>query len=559
MATKDHFDYVVIGSGFGGSVSSLRLVEKGYRVLTVEKGRRFRDTDYPATNKNLKKWLWFPLFNCRGPMKMHFLRHVGIFSGVGVGGGSIIYANTLPLPPRNFFKAPSWKHLADWETELKPSYELARSMLGAQPQKYTTASDRVLLEVAEDLGKADQFSKPWVSVYQGEPGLTVSDPYFSGKGPERTGCIQCGRCMLGCPHGAKNSLDKNYLWLAEKLGLKLRPDTEVMAVFPLASDGYMVEMRKRTGWMRYRTQRIFTRNIVFAGGVTGTVPLLLKLRLHANQLPLLSRRLGEGVRTNNEALIGVVSVKKNVDFSQGMAITSILHTDEHSHVEPVRYNRGSNLFRALMAPHSPQGNLALRLAGVLRNLIRYRKRWWKSLFIRDFSANTIILLFMRSLEGTMSFDLSRNPLFFFRRHLVSRVIKGAAPTCFIPEASEIAQRVAQKTDGIVTNMFTETLFGTPTTAHILGGCCMGTDSSQGVIDHRHRVFGYRGLFVIDGSALSANPGVNPSLTITALAERAMSFIEAKEDLEEVPVNKEQPDPVFTRGEPPPAEPPPAEV
>ena len=526
----DHFDcdFLVAGSGFGGAVASLRLVEKGYRVITVEKGRRFRAADFPERNQQVSRYLWLPALGWLGPFKMTFFRHVGIFSGVGFGGGSLVYANTLPIPGDGFFQSPSWSHLCNWKEELAPWYERARRYLGATPQKYTTAADRIMQEVAGDMGIAEGPGRPWVSVYQGEPDKLVPDPYFGGEGPDRRGCNQCGRCMLGCPHNAKNSLDKNYLWLAEKKGLGVRTGTEVVGVRPLPGGGYRVTLRQRRGWLRYQTTELRARRVIFAGGVLGTVPLLTRLKADPRHLPLLSDRLGERVRTNNESLIGVISVEDGVDYSKGVTITSILNTDEHSHVEPVRQAAGSDLFKYLMAPHGPGRNAFHSVVKIVRSLLVDRSRWLRVLRLPDFSKNTIILLYMRSLEGTLQFRPGRSLLTGFRRGLVSRVENGEAPTAHIPEATEIARRVARKVNGVMGSLATESVFDMPTTAHILGGCSMGADIDEGVIDHRHEVFGYPGLYVIDGSAISANPGVNPSLTITALAERAMSFIPAKE-------------------------------
>lgn len=527
------YDYVVVGSGFGGSVASLRLVRKGYKVLTIEQGRRFQAEDFPRTNRRINKWLWFPLLGWRGPFRMAFFRHVGIFSGVGVGGGSLVYASTLPVPGDGFFSTGSWARLRNWKKELEPWYQTARRMLGAAPQKYDTTADQVMRSVAKDMGIEESFERPWVSVFQGEPDVTVPDPYFDGEGPERRGCNQCARCMLGCPNNAKNTLDKNYLWLAEKAGLEIRPDTCVTGIRPLPGAGYAIESQG-TGWRGRRAAPIRARGVVLAGGVLGTLKLLLRMQQKPRYLPRLSPRLGESIRTNNESLIGVVSLRKDMEFASGVTITSILKTDEHSHVEPVRFNPGSNLFRAFMSPHAPGRTLPVRLARGLLCFMRQPHLWWRSLFIRDFATRSIVLLYMRSLEGTLRFRLGRHPLPGFRRILKTSVTAGAAPTSFMQEATDLARRVAARTGGIVASMFTETLLNIPTTAHILGGCCMGTSADDGVIDHRHRVFGYDDLYVVDGSAVSANPGVNPSLTITAMAERAMDYIPARaaRDLEE---------------------------
>ncbi|MCE9667946.1 GMC oxidoreductase [Myxococcus stipitatus] len=516
-------DWLIIGSGFGGSVSALRLVEKGYRVVMLEKGRRLGASDFPKTNWDLRRWLWMPGLGWRGLFKMTFFRHVTVLSGVGVGGGSLVYANTLPIPKDDFFAAESWGHLAKWKEELSPHYATARRMLGANVNPRRTFPDEVLEEVGRDIDRPD-FQPSTVAVYFGEPGVTVKDPYFGGEGPERTGCIACGGCMLGCRHGAKNTLDTNYLYLAEKRGLTLHADTEVTWVRPLPEGGYEVQARRGTGRFFRETLRFTARNVIFAGGVLGTLDLLLRLKERPEGLPGLSPRLGDGVRTNSEALIGVVSGRPEPDLSQGIAIGSILHTDDRSHLEPVRYSAGSGFFRLLMAPQVSGATMLSRLAKLVGILGRHPWRFLKAWFVPDFARRTMILLYMRTQEGALRMRRGRGLLTALRRGLVTGLQSGAAPTSNIPEAADLARRVAGKMDGYPMTMVSETLAGIPTTAHILGGCCMGDSPETGVIDSHHRVFGYAGLYVIDGSAISANPGVNPSLTITALAERAMTFI-----------------------------------
>ena len=510
------WDYAIVGSGFGGSVSALRLVEKGYRALVLEKGRRFGAEDFPRSNWNLPRWLWLPALGFRGIFKMTFLRHVTVLSGVGVGGGSLVYANTLPTPKDEFFASPSWGHLADWRAELAPHYATALRMLGAAQYPHETYSDQVLREIAKDIGRPDQFAPARVAVYFGEPGKTVPDPYLGGEGPDRTGCIECGACMTGCRHNAKNTLDKNYLWLAEKRGVRIEADTEVTWVRELPGGGYRIDATTGAGWFGKRKRSFTTRNVIFAGGVLGTVPLLLKLKASPEGLPRLSEGVGAFVRTNSEALIGVTT-RADRDLSEGIAITSVLHTDEHSHLEPVRYAKGSGFFRLLMAPHVPGKSAPVRLLRVLGALARNPIRFLRAYFVDDWAKRTMILLYMRTLEGHL--QLRRGAL-----GLATAVAAGPAPSAAIPEATELARRVEKKIDGYAGSLLTETILGTPTTAHILGGACMGASAEDGVIDHRHRVFGYDGLYVIDGSAISSNPGVNPALTITALAERAMSFI-----------------------------------
>ncbi|MBM7117934.1 GMC oxidoreductase [Archangium primigenium] len=521
-------DWLIIGSGFGGSVSALRLTEKGYRVVLLEKGRRLAGEDFPKTNWDLKKWLWMPWLGWRGLFKMTLFRHVTVLSGVGVGGGSLVYANTLPLPKDAFFQAPSWGGLAKWREELAPHYATARRMLGATVNPLRTLPDDILQQVGKELGRED-FQPATVSVYFGTPGQTVPDPYFGGEGPARTGCTACGGCMTGCRHNAKNSLDKNYLYLAEKRGLRLHADTEVTWVRPLPEGGYEVQALEGTT-RRSRQARTFTaRQVVFAGGVLGSVELLLKLKASADGLPRLSDRLGDGVRTNSEALIGVVAGKRfaDQDLSKGIAIGSILHTDAHSHLEPVRYADGSDFFRALMAPHVGGATALSRLAGLVGLFLRHPLKALRPWFTRGFARRSMILLYMRTLDGHLRMRRGRGVLTGGRSGLMTALQAGPAPTAHMPEATDLARRVADKLEGLPMTLASETLMGIPTTAHILGGCCMGDSPETGVIDSQHRLFGYPGLYVIDGSAISANPGVNPSLTITALAERAMSFVPAR--------------------------------
>jgi cholesterol oxidase len=506
------WDYVVVGSGFGGSVSALRLVEKGYRVLLLEKGRRLGADDFPKSNWNLKRWLWMPQLGWRGLFQMTFLRHVTVLSGVGVGGGSLVYANTLPVPKDDFFANPSWGKLADWKRELAPHYKTALRMLGAVENPNLTYADEVIRELGKELGRESSFERARVAVFFGEAGKTVPDPYFGGDGPERAGCQQCGACMIGCPHNAKNTLDKNYLWLAEKRGLRIEPDTEVTWVKQV-DGGYELTAMQHKKQVTYSA-----RKVVFSGGVLGTVPLLLKLKDSSDGLPELSSRVGDFVRTNSESLLGVVSTRKDRDYSKGIAIGSILHTDDHSHLEPVRYPAGSGFFRTLGVPQAGGSNAALRLGRAFGVMFKHPVKFLRTTFVGDWAKSTMILLYMRTLEGHLSLRLKGGG------GLTTRLADGPAPTADIPEAAELARRVGEKIEGFPQSMVSDLALGTPTTAHILGGACMGDSAETGAIDARHQLYGYDGLYVIDGSAISANPGVNPSLTITALAERAMSLI-----------------------------------
>jgi cholesterol oxidase len=507
------WDVVVVGSGFGGSVSALRLAERGLRVLVVEKGQRHTAETLPERSTQLKRWLWAPAVGFRGPFKVTVLRHVTILSGVGVGGGSLVYANTLPVPTDAFFQHGSWAGLREWRTELAPHYATAQRMLGAAEVPFVTTPDRVLREVAAELGRPEAWRPTRVGVWFGEPGVKVADPYFGGEGPPRVGCIRCGGCMLGCRHGAKNSLDQNYLWLAERRGVTVRPDTEVLSVRPRPEGGYRLELRPTGSWFG-RSELIDADRVVFSGGVLGTVDLLLRMK--QDGLPGLSPRVGDGVRTNSESLIAVVS-DRDEDLSHGVAIGSIVHTDERSHLEPVRYGAGqANAWKAVLGPHAPGATLPARLRSAARLVGQDPRLVLRVMRQPDLAKSAMILLYMRASDGTLS--LRRGPL-----GLTTTLQAGATPPqAFMDEATDLARRVEKRIGGISVSLVPELLLGTPSTAHILGGACIGRTADDGVIDADHRVFGYDGLFVADGSAVSANPGVNPSLTITAMAERMVA-------------------------------------
>lgn len=497
----------------------MRLIEKGYTVLMLEKGSELKAKDFPKTNWDLRRYMWLPVLGFRGLFKMTFFRHVTILSGVGVGGGSLGYACTHPVPNDDFFAADSWAHMADWKTELEPHYAEAKRMLGVTRTPMLTAPDTILKKMAADNGQPEAFHSTDVAIYFGQEGKKHPDPFFSGKGPERTGCKRCGGCMLGCQHGAKNTLDKNYLHFARNNGLELKADTEVVRVQPHAT-GYRLTAKQGTRWSR--TQVEFTAsNVIFAGGVLGTVDLLLKMKDDPEGLPKLSDRVGYGVRTNNEALIGVISSKSDVDLSKGIAIGSIYQTDNKSHIEPVRYPKGSGLFRLLMAPHVGGSNALARLANLVGVCLRHPIKVFRAITVSDHASRTSILLYMRTCESTLR--LKRT----WWGGMGTTTDIGESPTASIPEATALAEQFAGHTDGIPFSMVTETLLNIPTTAHILGGCCIGDCAETGVIDAEQRVYGYPGLYVMDGSAISANPGVNPSLTIVAMTERVLAKITAK--------------------------------
>ena len=525
--SAQHYDWVIVGSGFGGSVSAHRLTQKGYKVLVIEKGRRFELEDFPKTNWDLKRWMWNPALGLKGIFKMSFLKHMTVLHGVGVGGGSLVYANTLPTPKSEFFQSGSWGPLAEWEAELAPHYETAKRMLGATPNPLMTKGDYVMKEIAQDMGREEHFHPTEVAVFFGEANKKVPDPFFEGEGPDRVGCTFCGACMTGCRVGAKNTLDKNYLYLAEKHGAEVRPETEVTKVRPREGGGYVVETKASFG--RSRAAEVSADRVILAGGVMGTMPLLLQMKEDPTGLPQLSDRVGDFVRSNSEALFAVISPDKGANFSKGVAITSILHTDEHSHIEPVRYGAGSGFFRTMLSVHSPGPTVLARIWGAMLAFARRPVRWTRALFVSDLAKQSQVLLYMRTLEGTLRMRLGREIRTGFRRGLVTEIDDPSqAPSAFIDEATELANKFADKVDGVPATLITEALLGVPSTAHILGGACMGASEETGVINAKHEVFNYPGLYVIDGSAISANPGVNPSLTITTLAERAMSLIPAKQ-------------------------------
>ncbi|MGB3454010.1 MAG: GMC oxidoreductase [Moheibacter sp.] len=518
------YDYVIIGSGFGGSVSALRLAEKGYSVLVIEKGKRLTAKDFPKTNWNLRKWLWEPKIGLKGLFKITFFRHVAVLSGVGVGGGSLVYANTLPIPKSEFFTSGNWKGLADWENELKPFYETAKRMLGATTHPYESQSETAMKELSKRLGIPNAYSPTDVAVYFGEEGKTVRDPYFEGEGPDRTGCNQCGGCMLGCRFDAKNTLDKNYLYLAEKKGVEILAEKLVTDVHPInedGSEGYEISYKNSLAYFP-KKGKVSTKHVVFAGGVLGTVNLLLKLK--ETSLPNLSEKVGEGIRTNSESLIGVTSFKKDAEFSKGIAIGSIVEIDGSRHLEPVKYSAGSGAWRLLMAPMVSGSNVFVRFFKMFKDLITDPIRNFKAFTIDDWSKRSQILLYMESIDSTLKFK--RNIF----GGMKSKLSEGPGPTAFNPKAQELAREVEKIIDGKAMTLATETLLGIPTTAHILGGACMGKGAAEGVIDKNNFVFNYKNMMVCDGSMISANPGVNPSLSITAITERAMSLIPEKKSV-----------------------------
>ena len=512
----DDYDVVVVGSGFGGSVTALRLTEKGYRVAVLEAGRRFTRETLPRSSWDLRAFLWAPAFGLHGMQRITWLKDVVILSGAGVGGGSLVYANTLYTPPPAFFRDPQWGHITDWESELAPHYEQATRMLGVVENPTRTPSDDVVRKVAEDMGVGHTYHPTPVGVFFGEPGRTVPDPYFGGAGPERTGCTECGDCMVGCRVGAKNRLDANYLHLAEGAGAVVVPDTTVTEVRPREGGGYDV-LAVPTG-RRGPVRTVRAGQVVLAAGALGTQRLLQEMK-HRKVLPNLSDRLGELTRTNSEALLGAMTDARKVEgagFSQGVAITSSFHPDADTHIEPVRYGRGSNAMGLLTTLLVDGGGRAPRPLRFLLQALRHPGLLARSVSNRRWSERTIIALVMQSVDNSITVRRTR------RGRLTSRPGHGPANPTWIPVGHEAVRRMADEIGGHPGGTLGDVV-NVPMTAHILGGCVIGDSPATGVIDPYHRVYGHEGLSVVDGAALSANLGVNPSLSITAQAERAMSL------------------------------------
>jgi cholesterol oxidase len=525
------FDWLVIGSGFGGSVSALRLSEKGYTVGVLECGRRFADDEFPKSTSDFRRYFWRPKLGMKGIFRLTTFRDVSVVSGCGVGGGSLGYANTLYVPPKAFFEDSQWSGMADWEQDLAPHYSEAQRMLGVVQNPHDDPADQLLRELGEELGVSDTYQKTPVGIFFGAPGqegTTVADPFFGGEGPERTGCQLCGRCMVGCPHGAKNTLVKNYLYLAERRGAKVMPERTVIDIRPLGkgdgSDGYEVESVRSGAWLRKdrRVQR--ARGVVVSAGPLGTNTLLQRCRLNGS-LPAISERLGELVRTNSEAIL-TVTVPEDYpdDLTKRVAITSSIYPDPHTHIETVSYGNDGDSMRMLYTLMVGDGTRLTRPLKLLGQIMLHPKRLMQVLFAKHWSRRTIILLVMQTLDNAMALRPRRGPfgtLWLSTEQDPERPI----PT-FIPVANEAAAWLAKRTGGIPQSALTEALFNIPTTAHILGGAVIASDPSRGVVDAHQRVFNYENLLVCDGSAIPANVGVNPSLTITALAEHAMSHVPA---------------------------------
>jgi cholesterol oxidase len=523
---RHDYDWLVIGSGFGGSVSALRLAEKGYRVAVVECGRRFGDDDFAKSAWNLRRYFWSPRLGLRGILRMTLFKHVFIVSGNGVGGGSLGYANTLYRARPAFFSDPQWDGLADWEPELRPHYETAERMLGVTEYEGMTAADELLREYAGEIGVADTFAQTQVGVFFGEPGKQVPDPYFGGEGPPRSGCIHCGSCMVGCRHGAKNTLVKNYLWFAERLGVEVLPEREATEIRPLGaadgSDGYEVATVHPGAWLRRQPRTFTARGVVVAAGALGTNQLLATCR-HIGALPRLSARIGHLVRTNSESIQAVTAPDDGRDFARSVAITSSIYPDPDTHIEVVTYGRAGDAMSRLFTTMTGPGTRATRPLKWIAAMLRHPLRTARLLWPVKWSQRTVILLVMQSLDTAMRLRPKRRLLRRGVRLHTEQDPQRPNPI-YLPAAERAARWFAERTGGVPQSALSESVLNVPTTAHILGGAVIGADPATGVVDAHHRSFGYVNLLVCDGAAVPANPGVNPSLTITALAERAMSFV-----------------------------------
>jgi cholesterol oxidase len=520
------FDWLVVGSGFGGSVSALRLSEKGYSVGVLECGRRFADDEFPSSTADLRRYFWRPQLGMKGIFRLTTFKDVSVVSGCGVGGGSLGYANTLYVPPRPFFEDRQWSEMEDWESALAPHYAEAQRMLGVVENPYEDPADQLLRELGEEMGVGDTYKRTPVGIYFGTAGETVSDPFFGGEGPDRSGCLLCGRCMVGCPHGAKNTLVKNYLYLAEKRGADVMPERTVIDIRPLGaadgSDGYEVESVRSGAWLRKERRIQRARGVVVSAGPLGTNRLLQRCRL-SGSLPRLSARLGELVRTNSESILTVtVPADYPDDLIKRVAISSSIYPDPNTHIETVTYGDDGDSMRMLYTLLVGEGTRVTRPLKLLVQILLHPGRLAKVLFPKHWSRRTIIILVMQTLDNAIALRPRKGPFGSFWLQ-TEQDPERPNPT-FIPVANKAAEWFAKRTGGIAQSALTEALFNIPTTAHILGGAVIAPDPGRGVVDGGQRAYGYERLLVCDGSAIPANVGVNPSLTITALAEHAMSQV-----------------------------------
>ena len=534
------YDYIIIGSGFGGSVSAMRLTEKGYSVLVLEKGKRFEDKDFAKSNWQFWKYLWLPALRAHGILQVSIFKGAMVLHGAGVGGGSLGYANVLEVPSDETFATPAWNQNMEWGEVLNPHYETAKRMLGVTRNPKLWTADHLLKQMADEICMGHTFRATDVGAYFGEAGVTVADPYFGGEGPARAGCQHCGGCMVGCRYNAKNTLPKNYLYFAEKKGAGIKSEVEVIDVRPLTTDDgqlmvngrssvvtdsrYEVTYQSSTSLLK-RKQTVYAKNVIFSAGVMGTMKLLLNLRDVKKSLPKLSGKLGHMVRTNSEALLGSMARKSDINYSEGVSISSIYNQDEITRVEPVRYPTGSSLMRFLAAPLiDTDVSVPVRLLKFLGWALTHPMDFAKALILPDWAHNVTILLVMQHADNRMRFRMGRSLFTLFRQGIVAVEEPGYKIHAQVKGSHELTRDFAKRTDGVALGSLGENLLGLPTTAHILGGAPIGKDAAEGVVNENFEVHNYEGLYIIDGSIMPANPGVNPSLTITALAEYAMSKI-----------------------------------
>jgi cholesterol oxidase len=516
------YDWLIVGSGFGGSVSALRLSEKGYRVGVLECGRRYADQEYAKTTWDLRRFLWAPAFGMRGILRLTPFKDIFIASGSAVGGGSAVYANTLYRAKPAFFENPQWKGLENWAESLAPHYETAERMLGVATVPFASSGQELLKEVGAHFGKADSFTRTPVGVYFGQAGKTVPDPYFDGEGPDRTGCTRCGACMVGCRVGAKNTLLKNYLWFAEKKGAEVIAEREVTDIVPIGavdgSEGYRITTQRPGAWFAKERRTVTARGVVISAGALGTNRLLLDCKTKGS-LPRLSDRLGELVRTNSESILAITLPDDSSRPWNDVAISASVHPNDDTHIEFCTYGEHGDFLSFLLAPLTGKGTRLTRPLMTLWSIVRHPSRW----FPFGWSRKTLVILVMQSSDNAIAFRAKRG-LFGFGLRTEQNSEK-PNPT-FIPEANAAAEFLAAHTGGIASSSVLEAAANIPTTAHILGGAPIGRDASCGVVDSHNRAFGYENFMICDGSTMPANPGVNPSLTITALAEHAMAHVPA---------------------------------
>lgn len=519
------YDWLIIGSGFGGSVSALRLSEKGYKVGVIEAGRRFEDEDFAKSSWQLNRYLWAPRLGARGIMRFSPFKDVFVVSGAGVGGGSIVYANTLYRAKAEFFQNPQWAELADWEQQLDQHYATAERMLGVNTVPFESPGDKLLQEYAASIGTQDTFCRTPVAVFFGEPGETVADPFFDGEGPARTGCTRCGACMIGCRVGAKNTLLKNYLWFAEKKGAEILPNRQVVDIRPLGAgdgaDGYEIRTRS-PGVFRGKEKILTAQGVVVAAGALGTNHLLANCK-HAGSLAQISGRLGRLVRTNSESILAVTLPDDSLKLWQTVAISSSIHTDADTHIEVVTYGEKGDALSLLVTLLTGDGTRWTRVFSLLRNAVRHPLQFLETLWPFGWSRKTIVLLVMQSLDNAISFRAKKSWIGGGVRLTTEQDSAMPNPT-YIEAGNKAAEWIAEHTGGIAQSGVLEAIANIPTTAHILGGATIGSDAEHGVVDYEQRVFGYENLLICDGSVVPANPGVNPSLTITAMTELAMTRI-----------------------------------